>query len=114
MNSEYDSLMNEILKSEGVKGKINLVFVSDHEIRRLNGRFRGKNKATDVLSFPMGENGILGDIAISVDTAGRNAQRFGVQYKREVKRLVIHGVLHLLGYDHGRRMQSAEETYKKF
>ena len=114
MSPAYNALINNILKNEGIKGRINLIFVDDPAIRRLNWQFRGKNKATDVLSFSMGEEGILGDIAISVDTAGRNARRFKVQYKAEIKRLIIHGVLHLIGYEHGRRMRSAEEAYQKF
>ncbi|MEE8638760.1 MAG: rRNA maturation RNase YbeY, partial [Candidatus Margulisiibacteriota bacterium] len=62
----------------------------------------------------MGENGVLGDIAISKETTQKNAKRFGVSYKNELKRLVIHGILHLLGYDHGRKMRDAEEVYQKF
>lgn len=110
----FYNLIKRISKAEKVGGKINLVLMSDREIRKLNARFRKKDKATDVLAFPMGEDGILGDIAISTETAKRNAKRFAVSYKDEMKRLVIHGVLHLLGYDHSKEMRHAEEVYQKF
>lgn len=91
-----------------------MVLVDDEQIRELNRRFRRKDKATDVLSFTMNEDGNLGDIAISVETTKRNARRYGVTYRTELKRLVIHGVLHVLGYDHGQRMRNAEKTYEKY
>ena len=109
----FQRLIKNILKKERAKGKINLVLMSDKEIRKLNRKFREKNKATDVLAFPMREEGILGDIAVSSETAKKNANRFGIEYKDELKRLVIHGVLHLLGYKHGRKMTNAEKIYQK-
>jgi probable rRNA maturation factor len=107
-----------VVKGEAGKGKINIVLVDDESIRRLNKKFRGIDRATDVLSFEMKEDGILGEIIISKDTAKRNAERFGLSYKDEMKRLVIHGALHLLGYDHGAksdriRMRAKEELYAK-
>ncbi len=110
----FKNLIKRISKAEKAEGKINLVLMNDREIRKLNAKFRKKDKATDVLAFPMGEDGILGDIAISTETTRRNAKCFGVSYKDELKRLVIHGVLHLLGYDHGRKMRNAEKVYQKF
>lgn len=109
----FNQLIKKLLKKEKGKGSINLVLITDQEIRRLNREFRGKDKSTDVLAFPMGEDGILGDIAISQETAKKQAQHYGVSYRAELKRLVIHGVLHLLGYDHGREMRHAEEIYQK-
>ncbi|MFH1576227.1 MAG: rRNA maturation RNase YbeY [Candidatus Margulisiibacteriota bacterium] len=97
----------------GRHGRINLVLVDDQRIRQLNHQFRHKDKPTDVLAFPMNEDGVLGDIAISVPTTRRNAKRYGVSYQAELKRLVVHGVLHLLGFEHGRKMRHAEEIYQK-
>ena len=74
-------------------------FVGDREMRRVNRRFRGKDKTTDVLSFP-GDSGHLGDILISVPTARRQAAAAGHAVDRELKTLLLHGVLHCLGYDH--------------
>jgi probable rRNA maturation factor len=109
----FERLAKKILKKEKGKGEINLMLITDKEMRKLNRKFRGKDKATDVLSFRMGEDGILGDIAISTQTAKRNAKRFGVSYGFELKRLFVHGALHLLGYRHGKEMRHAEEIYQK-
>ena len=79
-------------------------FVGDRAMRLANRRFRGKDKATDVLSFPgedAGEGkGYLGDILISVPTARRQATEAGHGVERELKVLLLHGILHCLGYDH--------------
>jgi probable rRNA maturation factor len=109
----FKKLIKMILRAEHAQGIINLVFIGDEEIRKLNHQYRKKDKATDVLAFPMGEDGILGDIAISTETAKRNAKRFGVIYKEELKRLVIHGVLHVIGYDHGPKMRAKEKEYSR-
>lgn len=88
---------------------VTLAFVRDDDIRSLNRRFRGKDSATDVLSFPSfdergkdpaGEDGNLGDVVISADTALRQARDSGHSFEREVSELLIHGILHLCGYDH--------------
>ena len=110
----FERLVKKILTKEGKEGKINVRLMGDADIRRLNRRFRGRDKATDVLSFNMDEDGVLGDIAISTETARRNAGRYAAAYRPELKRLVVHGVLHILGYDHGRRMTDAEKIYQKF
>jgi probable rRNA maturation factor len=91
--------------------EVAVCFVDKREIARLNRQFRGKKKPTDVLSFPAGEgkrNGfregpnssLLGDIAISPEIASRNAKRFGRSLDSELRVLILHGMLHLLGYDH--------------
>ena len=79
-----------------------IAFVSDKTIRQLNRQFRNTDKATDVLSFPAGDEDelILGDIAISVDTAARQAKENGLTFDEEVAQLILHGLLHLCGYDH--------------
>ena len=79
-----------------------IAFVSDKTIRQLNRQFRGMDKATDVLSFPSGEtdSANLGDIAISVDTAAVQAKENGLTFDEEVAQLILHGLLHLSGYDH--------------
>jgi probable rRNA maturation factor len=69
-------------------------------MQSLNRRFRGKNKATDVLSFPSQTRGVAGDIAISLEIATRNAAALGHDLATEVKVLILHGMLHLAGYDH--------------
>jgi probable rRNA maturation factor len=84
-----------------VKGEVSLVLSGDRRVRALNARYRGKDKPTDVLSFPGdgGEAG-LGDIVISVETAARNARALGRTLPQELDVLALHGFLHVLGYDH--------------
>jgi probable rRNA maturation factor len=79
-----------------------VAFVSDKAIRQLNRQFRGVDKATDVLSFPAEDEDKLnlGDIAISVETAARQAKENGLTFDEEVAQLILHGLLHLCGYDH--------------
>jgi probable rRNA maturation factor len=79
-----------------------IAFVSDKAIRQLNHQFRNVDKATDVLSFPAEETDKhnLGDIAISVETAARQAKENGLTFDEEVAQLILHGLLHLAGYDH--------------
>ena len=77
-----------------------IAFVSDKKIRELNRQFRGVNKATDVLSFPAEEKVNVGDIAISVETAAAQARENGLTFDDEIAQLILHGLLHLAGYDH--------------
>jgi probable rRNA maturation factor len=79
-----------------------IAFVSDNAIRKLNQQFRSVDKATDVLSFPAdGPDKLeLGDIAISVETAASQAEENGLAFDEEIAQLILHGLLHLSGYDH--------------
>ena len=77
-----------------------IAFVSDQRIRSLNRQFRDIDKATDVLSFPAEEETNLGDIAISVETAAAQAKENGLTFEAEIAQLILHGLLHLSGYDH--------------
>ena len=83
---------------------IEFILTTDEEIKELNKIYRNKNKATDVLSFPLEDENIpgmlLGSIIISLDTAKKGANEFGHSLEDEIKLLFIHGLLHLLGYDH--------------
>jgi probable rRNA maturation factor len=85
----------------GVSGEVAVVITGDRAVRTLNARYRGKDKPTDVLSFPGPQaEGDLGDIVVSLDTAARNARSEGRTLSAEVDVLALHGFLHLLGYDH--------------
>ena len=77
-----------------------IAFFSDKRIRELNRQFRQVDKATDVLSFPAEEKANLGDIAVSVDTAAVQAKENGLTFDEEIAQLILHGLLHLSGYDH--------------
>jgi probable rRNA maturation factor len=84
-------------------GDVNVMLTSSGHMRTLNRQFRGKDRATDVLSFPSPPAlaaQFSGDIAISIDIAAQNASRYGHSLMHEIKVLLLHGVLHLAGYDH--------------
>jgi probable rRNA maturation factor len=86
-----------------LKGEVTVLLTTDAAIRKLNRQFRGKNKATDVLSFPaegVGAEEIAGDLAISVPTALHQAIEQGHSLSTEIKVLILHGLLHLSGHDH--------------
>jgi len=84
----------------GLRGEVNIRITTDRELQKLNQRFLGKNKPTDVLSFPSSMPKIAGDIAISGEIASANAADLGHSSDTELKVLILHGLLHLAGYDH--------------
>ena len=90
-------------RAAGLKGGVNVLVTSSAEMKSLNRRFRGEDKPTDVLSFPAepdAQKRFAGEIAISAEIAAQNAWALGHSPAEEVKILVLHGVLHLRGYDH--------------
>lgn len=80
--------------------ELSVVLCSDAHIRQLNAAWRSNDSATDVLSFPQEHPVVLGDLVISLDTAGRQASERGWTAQTELRILLVHGLLHLLGYDH--------------
>jgi probable rRNA maturation factor len=110
-----------LLAAVGERGAaLSLSLVNDDSIRSLNQQYRGKDAATDVLSFPLEDETasaprerLLGDVVISVDTARRQADAYAAPLQREIYRLLIHGLLHLKGHDHEeageRRVMRREE-----
>ena len=98
--------------------ELSLVLVSDPVMHELNRTWRGKNRPTDVLAFAQREGGaapagLLGDVVISVDTARRQAAELGHSLAAEGERLLVHGLLHLLGYDHERSTPEARRMQRK-
>lgn len=104
---------NAVLLYEDFKepAEVSVTFVDDERIHSLNKEYRDVDSSTDVLSFPLGENGVydknndtgallLGDIVISIPTAVRQAKTYGHSLQREIGFLTVHSMLHLLGYDH--------------
>jgi probable rRNA maturation factor len=79
---------------------VSVLFCGDRRMRTLNRRYRRKDRSTDVLAFPAGGGGLLGDIVVSIPYAFRQARRRGEPVAREIDRLLVHGLLHLSGYDH--------------
>jgi probable rRNA maturation factor len=97
-------------------GRFRCLLTDDRELQRLNREFLGKDRPTDVLSFPEpGPDGFLGEIAVSVERAAEQAREYGHSTDHEVCILMLHGVLHLLGMDHKRdrgRMRRAEARWR--
>jgi probable rRNA maturation factor len=87
-------------RTVGLRGEVNIRIASSRELQELNRRFRRKNRPTDVLSFPSETPRLAGDIAISAEIAAANAAELGHSTEAEVKVLILHGLLHLAGYDH--------------
>jgi probable rRNA maturation factor len=91
---------NQAQRAVRLSGEVNILLTSDSEIQRLNREFRHKDTPTDVLSFPAAAPEAGGDIAISLQTARRQAAEAGHELLTEVKVLILHGMLHLAGHDH--------------
>ncbi len=90
-----------VLHAEGAHGaSISLTFVGARRMRRLNEEFLGHDWPTDVIAFPLGSAPPVGDVYVCPEVAAANARRFGESPRIEVMRLVVHGVLHVLGYEH--------------
>lgn len=101
---EAESAVRAVLTAEGIKksGRINVCFTADKEIRKLNHRYLKKDRPTDVLAFEMpaeDKHGLYADIIVSTDTAARNAKNFKTLPIYEAYLYVIHGVLHIIGYN---------------
>jgi len=122
--SGLKNLVSRILKKESCPGcDLTVIFTDSAHLRRLNRRYRGKDTVTDVISFAMTEGADsrynaneLGDVFISLPRARRQAREYRVPAEEEIRRLAVHGVLHLLGYDHikpdpARKMRNREEFY---
>ena len=104
---------NAVLTAEKFAGpaEVSVTFVDNEQIQELNAEYRGKDISTDVLSFPLGENGkfdknretgayVLGDVVISAEKAVLQAEIYGHSLQREIAFLTVHSMLHILGYDH--------------
>lgn len=105
---EIKKIIQFTLKKENVKNaECNIVFVTNEKIHEINYQYRGIDRPTDVISFALEDNQdfemkirILGDIYISVEKAKEQAEAYGHSFRREISFLAVHGILHLLGYDH--------------
>jgi probable rRNA maturation factor len=99
-----EAFLSDAVQATKLEGSVSVLLTDDEEIRRLNREFRGKDKPTDVLSFPAGDRAeharMAGDLAISVETAAREADQRGHGLEIELRVLLLHGVLHLAGFDH--------------
>jgi len=107
-DQRWQSFVAKALKVVPAKGAgVTVAFVSDRAMGELNRRWRGKRGTTDVLSFPAGQNefeaaegATLGDVVISAEQASRQGREQGLSFDEEIAQLILHGLLHLCGYDH--------------
>ena len=112
-------IAQQILRAADSAGaELSLSLVGDRRMRALNARYRRKPRPTDVLAFaareaPQPATRLLGDVVISLDTAQRQARRARQSLDRELVTLLIHGILHLLGYDHERSARDASRMQRK-
>ena len=103
---EAECFIRKVLNTLGLKNwELSVLFCSNRYVKTLNARYRNKDEATDVLSFPLGETTpggqyLAGDIVVSLDAVEENARFFNVSAEEELRRLLVHGILHLAGYDH--------------
>ena len=93
------------------EANLSIALVGQGRMRELNKKYLGKNRATDVLAF--GDNDGLGEIVICLREVKKNARRFNSTFKKELVRVLIHGILHLLGYDHEKLEKEAEKMEEK-
>ena len=121
-------IVNEVLKGEKIKQEIELsiAFIGSGRMRKLNKKYRGKNRVTDVLAFPESEilfekfkigpkkkiRG-LGEIVICLREVKKNAKRFSTSFEKELANVLIHGLLHLLGHDHEKEKEAKEMERKQ-
>ena len=118
---EIRKKLGTVLKDLDCKGgELSLLFTDDVQISALNSRYLGREGPTNVIAFPMSEetgvdpqSGMLGDIVISVDRAREEAEQTGEHLHETVFRLLVHGLLHLLGYDHERSSREAHHMEKE-
>ncbi|MFA6190555.1 MAG: rRNA maturation RNase YbeY [Candidatus Staskawiczbacteria bacterium] len=122
----FSTVAKIVLKGENRKTEtLSLAFVSKSEIKKLNKKFRKKNKATDVLSFELdvpfgfaqGKNKFLGEIIICPEVVRDNAKKYNISVKQEMTKMLIHGILHLCGYDHEKSKKDEkimEEKQEKY
>ena len=110
----------KVLKEENRKGNLSVAFIKPKEMRKLNKKYRKKDKVTDVLSFSnvssfkfQVSESELGEIVICLQKVKENAKRFNSTFKKELVQVLIHGILHLLGYDHEKGELGAKKMEKK-
>jgi rRNA maturation RNase YbeY len=116
-HKETVSLVRRVLKREGCqKAQINVIFTFDNAMTKLNTEYLRHRRTTDVISFPLGgskKNGVEGEVYVNLDQARRQAKALSEPFGREANRLVVHGTLHLLGYDDATKNQRAKMRLKE-
>lgn len=123
---QIDAVFKRDLKKKSLKAlkalgapkdsELSVTFIDDLKMREFNRDYRNIDRTTDVLSFPQEEGPgetLLGDILISVQTSLRNSKRYGLTHEEEIVKLLVHGILHLFGYDHKKKKEREEMREKE-
>ena len=116
---EYSLWINKVVEGEGQKiDQLSYVFCNDEYLVDLNRQFLNHDTLTDILTFPYKGEGVKGEIYISIDRVKENAKELNIEFREELRRVMIHGVLHLLGYkdnteNQKQKMRKAEDTKLK-
>ncbi len=112
---EMNAWIKQVAQKEGYQvGGVNYIFCSDAKILEVNNQYLQHDYYTDIITFDYTEDGIVnGDIFISVDTVSSNSEQFGVAFDMELRRIIIHGILHLCGQDDKAPDDKAEMTRKE-
>ncbi|PLV60239.1 rRNA maturation RNase YbeY [Thermotoga sp. KOL6] len=105
--------LEEIAKEEIGEVNVNVVFVNKNEIRKMNKEFRNQDYPTDVLTFPLFDEDVYGEIYVCLDVVKENAIEYNVPFERELIEVVVHGLLHLAGYDHEFEDKNSKEMFEK-
>ena len=98
--AKFETMARKLLREEGKEKNVNIVLCTDVFVREMNRDYRGLDKVTDVLSYEWHEEDFLGEIYIARDQVKRQAPEYGNTFYAELKRVIVHGLLHLSGYDH--------------
>jgi probable rRNA maturation factor len=119
----FKKVVQEVLENESKENSsLSVAFIKEEKIKKLNNKYLKKNKPTDVLSFPYNTDFLketknlkdsLGEIVICPFVVEKNAKQFNVSIKRELSKMLIHGILHLLGYEHEKGEKRAKEMKKR-
>ena len=120
-SKRFSTVAKKVLSGEN-KGRytVSVALVNGLEMKKLNNKFRKKNKPTDVLSFAMEDGKVLGEVIICPSVVKINAEKNGIKYQQELMKVFVHGILHILGYDHegskkeAARMEKKEKKYLGF
>ena len=110
--TRLERMASRLLSREGKgTGRVEVILSDNRLLRRLNRRFRGKDRPTDVLSFNFDQKGFLGELYLSLERVSAQARTLGLSFQSEVWRMIVHGLFHLLGHVHGQAMRKKEAAW---
>lgn len=112
LDTNLPKYLLSVSQKKHYKKKINIVFVSENKIKKMNFSFRNKNCVTDILSFEPFDEGFLGDLIICPIVIKKQAKRNNLTFKQELSYIILHGILHLLGFDHEKKSVNEKKMFE--